>query len=104
VSGGLGLDLAIARQLVEIHGGTLTASSAGAWRAFHRQPAALSSAQSVTSRSRGTRLPLIAISARVVETSRKEALAAGFDRYVGKPLDMDELVFTIAVLVNARAA
>lgn len=45
-------------------------------------------------------IPAIAITARVADDSRQRALAAGFDRYVTKPIDMDLLVSDIAELVR----
>ena len=42
--------------------------------------------------------PAIAITARVSEDSRERALAAGFDRYMTKPIDVDLLVSTIGEL------
>jgi CheY-like chemotaxis protein len=52
----------------------------------------------------GGSTPTIAVSAYVAATDRHRALAAGFDRYLHKPIDFDELVQTIlAVRVNLRS-
>jgi signal transduction histidine kinase len=45
-------------------------------------------------------LPTIAITARAMEGDRDRALAAGFDRYVTKPIDIAILICSIAELVR----
>ena len=47
------------------------------------------------------RLPAIAVTARVSDDCRERAFAAGFDRYLTKPIDVPLLVSTIAQLVRA---
>src|SRR6185369_5689769 len=46
-------------------------------------------------------LPSIALTARFSEDSHDRALAAGFDRYLLKPIDVDLLIANIAALVTA---
>ncbi len=45
------------------------------------------------------RVPAVAMTAHVADANRQDALDAGFDRYITKPLDMDQLITTIARLV-----
>lgn len=176
---GLGLGLGIARQLVELHGGTLSASSEGLGHGAELTvilPRARTSARTMTSsqpliasarvlivdddtrmaealqlllqslgaivttaqsaatafpvlllgdidivlsdigmagedgysfvqRIRATSgglqsIPAIAITARVADDTRQRAFAAGFDRYLTKPIDIGLLVSEIADLVR----
>jgi CheY-like chemotaxis protein len=48
------------------------------------------------------RLPAVAMTAHVADSDRQDVLDAGFDRYLTKPLDIDQLISTIARLVHAR--
>ena len=48
----------------------------------------------------GGRTPIVAVSAYAGASDRVRALAAGFDRYLHKPVDFDELSTTINVLVG----
>ena len=43
----------------------------------------------------GSRKPIVALSAYAAKSDRVRALAAGFTRYLHKPVDFDELVLTI---------
>ena len=54
--------------------------------------------------ARGGRTPLIAVSAFSTTNDRARALAAGFDRYLHKPVDFDELSATIVALVDREPA
>jgi len=47
-------------------------------------------------------LPIVAMTANAMEEDRRRALAAGMDDYVAKPIDIDELVATLA-RVTGRA-
>jgi two-component system sensor histidine kinase/response regulator len=47
-------------------------------------------------------LPIVAMTANAMEEDRRRALAAGMDAYVAKPIDIDELVATLA-RVTGRA-
>jgi len=51
----------------------------------------------------GGRTPLIAVSAFAGSADRARALAAGFDRYLHKPVDFEELRATIESLVERDA-
>jgi CheY-like chemotaxis protein/nitrogen-specific signal transduction histidine kinase len=51
-----------------------------------------------------TRLPILAVSANVMEDDRRAALAAGMDDCLGKPLDREALATWIATLVSKRSA
>jgi CheY-like chemotaxis protein len=51
----------------------------------------------------GGRTPAIAVSAYVGSSDRSRALAAGFDRYLHKPVDFEELVTAIRGLVRQVA-
>jgi CheY-like chemotaxis protein len=52
--------------------------------------------------ARGGRTPLIAVSAFSGNADRARALDAGFDRYLHKPVDFDELSATIASLAGTN--
>ncbi|MBX3259770.1 MAG: response regulator [Labilithrix sp.] len=47
--------------------------------------------------------PIIAVSAYAASSDRARALAAGFDRYLHKPVDFDELSVTIKSVVSGSA-
>ena len=48
------------------------------------------------------RVPAVAMTAHVGDGSVSDALAAGFDRYITKPLDIEQLISTLARLVPSR--
>ena len=48
----------------------------------------------------GGQIPAIAVSAYVASSDRSRALAAGFDQYLHKPVDFDELETAIDNVVN----
>jgi CheY-like chemotaxis protein len=48
----------------------------------------------------GGKTPAIAVSAYVGDSDRSRALAAGFDKYLHKPVDFDELVRAIRGLMG----
>jgi CheY-like chemotaxis protein len=51
---------------------------------------------------RGKNIPAIALTAYAGESDQKQALQAGFQRHIAKPIEPSELVKTIALLVEAR--
>ena len=55
-------------------------------------------------RSKGSRLPIVALTAHAMNGERDRCLRAGCDRYASKPIDRDELFSQIAELAKARAA
>jgi DNA-binding response OmpR family regulator len=50
------------------------------------------------------RLPVLAVTASVMDTDRKIILAAGFDAYVPKPVHIRELLATLEGLLEDRRA
>jgi DNA-binding response OmpR family regulator len=54
-------------------------------------------------RNDGSRLPVVAVTAYGSTDDRVHALAAGFDAYLAKPVDAEELLAVVQRLV-ARAA
>jgi PAS domain S-box-containing protein len=48
------------------------------------------------------RLPALALTAHTAEREKIRALAAGFDRHLGKPIEFDRLVSTIRALAGSR--
>jgi CheY-like chemotaxis protein len=51
----------------------------------------------------GASLPVVAVTASVMDHDRKKILAAGFDAYVSKPVNIRELLDTLDLLL-AKAA
>lgn len=51
-------------------------------------------------RGRGVTTPAVAVSAFVTASDRARALNAGFDRYLHKPIDFDQLVQTVQALLR----
>jgi CheY-like chemotaxis protein len=49
-------------------------------------------------------VPAVAVTGHTTTLDRERALAAGFDLYVTKPVDVDHLISTIAELVDAKRA
>jgi DNA-binding response OmpR family regulator len=45
------------------------------------------------------RLPVVAVTASVMDHDRKKILAAGFDAYVSKPVNIRELLATLTLLL-----
>jgi signal transduction histidine kinase len=52
---------------------------------------------------RGGQVPAIALSAFARESDRRDALEAGYDRHVAKPVEFDALVAAVADVVGARS-
>ncbi len=55
-----------------------------------------------TLRTSGKTLPAIAITAYAGEVNQQQAIAAGFQRHLSKPLDPDEVIATVNELVTAE--
>ena len=51
----------------------------------------------------GSRLPVVAATASVMDHDRRKILAAGFDAYVAKPVNIRELLETLDVLLQRVA-
>ena len=62
----------------------------------------------VTHRLRGAdglrKLPIVALTANVMEGDREKAEQAGCDGYISKPIDVDELPDQIARFIQAQAS
>ena len=50
--------------------------------------------------SAGASMPVIAVTASVMDVDRRKILAAGFDAYVPKPVNIGELVSTLKKLLS----
>lgn len=50
--------------------------------------------------SAGAAMPVIAVTASVMDVDRRKILAAGFDAYVPKPVNIAELVSTLKTLLE----
>lgn len=48
----------------------------------------------------GARLPVVAVTASVMDHDRKKILAAGFDAFVSKPVNIGELLATLNALLD----
>ena len=86
LQGGLGLGLAISRQLVEMHGGLLRAESPG------EGMGAVFTME----------LPLASVLGAVTD-ERGRALDGGFAAHVSKPVEPDQLVAVVERLASGRA-
>jgi CheY-like chemotaxis protein len=54
--------------------------------------------------SKGAELPVIAVTASVMDHDRKRILAAGFDAYIPKPISIQQLVTTLNELLENKKA
>jgi CheY-like chemotaxis protein len=55
-------------------------------------------------RVKGVRAPVVAVSALVVQGMRQKVIAAGFDEFVTKPIDIDILLSTINRLLKRESS
>ena len=51
---------------------------------------------------RTARIPVVALTASVTPTDRSQITAAGFDAFVGKPINLKEFLDTVRRLIEAR--
>ena len=54
-------------------------------------------------RSRGTRMPIVAVTAHAMKGDRERCLRSGMDAYVTKPIEPDELFAVLEQVVSTRA-
>jgi len=52
--------------------------------------------------AKAARIPVIALTASVTPTDRSEITAAGFDAFIGKPINLKEFVETVKRLVEGK--
>jgi two-component system cell cycle response regulator DivK len=48
------------------------------------------------------RIPVVALTASVTPTDRSEISAAGFDAFIGKPINLKEFVATVKRLIEGK--
>ncbi|TDU26786.1 signal transduction histidine kinase [Panacagrimonas perspica] len=56
----------------------------------------IEAAQTIRAAERGTRVPIVALTANVMSPDRERCLMAGMDDFVGKPIDVDEMFAALA--------
>ncbi|HVE50274.1 MAG TPA: response regulator [Casimicrobiaceae bacterium] len=49
-------------------------------------------------------IPVIAVTASVMATDRRQIMDAGFDAYIGKPINLKEFVDTVRRILDERSA
>ena len=54
-------------------------------------------------RSRGTRVPIVAVTAHAMKGDRERCLRSGMDAYVTKPIEPDELFAVLEQVISTRA-
>jgi CheY-like chemotaxis protein len=54
-------------------------------------------------KTRGGRVPIVALTAHAMQSDRDRCLAAGMDGYLSKPIDVDELIATVEALSEGAA-
>jgi two-component system cell cycle response regulator DivK len=47
-------------------------------------------------------IPVIAVTASVMQQDRKQITEAGFDAYIGKPINLKEFLETVRAMIEAR--
>ena len=52
--------------------------------------------------ARTARIPVVALTASVTPTDRSQITAAGFDAFVGKPINLKEFIDTVKRMVEGR--
>ena len=58
--------------------------------------------QSLRQESRFQKLRVVAVTASAMMGDRERAIAAGFDSYIAKPIDLDEVEAQVAVLASSK--
>jgi CheY-like chemotaxis protein len=66
---------------------------------IHRLKMMMNNTSESTADKKGNRTPVVALTAFASLQDRTRALAEGFDRYITKPVNMNELVSTVADLL-----
>jgi two-component system cell cycle response regulator DivK len=48
-------------------------------------------------------IPVIAVTASVMQQDRKQITAAGFDAYIGKPINLKEFLESVREMIETRS-